>query len=56
MKTGSAFKMKKSTKRLLTRLSTEQRPTFKQAMIAAQVASEIRPKTREKKTQGATDE
>ena len=56
MKTSSNFNMGKDVKRMLCQYSSSRRADIKSAMIAAQVASEIRPKTREKKGQGASDE
>ena len=56
MKTGSSFNMGKDIKRMLCQYSGVQRSNVKAMMVMAQVASEIRPKAREKKTQGAADE
>ena len=56
MKTNAGFNMGKDVKRMLCQYTGEKRSHVKSSMIMAQVASEIRPKTREKKTQGAADE
>ena len=56
MKATASFKMKKSTKRMLATVDAQQARVLRPAMIMAQLASEIRPKIREKKTQEASND
>lgn len=56
MKPSKTFNMKKSTKRMIALMEHQNANHFKQAMIVAQLYSELRPKVKEKKAAEATDE
>lgn len=56
MKTSSAFNMKKDIKRMLALMQHQDVHSFKRSMILAQVASELRPKVKEKRTQENNDD
>jgi hypothetical protein len=56
MKATAAFKMKKETKRMLTRISdSTARGEFKRMMINAQLQSMIRPKKERRQHDGESE-
>lgn len=56
MKANANFKMKKDIKRMLATAGADRARLLRPAMIDAQLASEIRPKIREKRQPGASND